>query len=216
MTMTWPLPVSDFWDQLPLSSSTFHLPGDLSVTITEDGDVIPSRRGRRLWQGAVTLGRDYHAKNAEIEALVEALMEPGASFMIYDRRKPYPAADPDGTLLGGATPTLFSLDPNNRRVSIAGLPAGYTLTRGDRIGWTYGADPVRHALHRVVTTVTADGAGFTPDFEVRPFIRPGTQAGADVTLIRPLCRAKLIEEEIGASNARLSSAGSFRWMQTLR
>ena len=49
----------------------------------------------------------------------------------------------------------------------------------------YGPSPTRRALHRIVEDATANGAGITGFFEVRPFLKAGTTTGLAVTLVRP-------------------------------
>lgn len=215
----WPIPVSGFFDLLGVQSATFGLPEDFSPSTTAGGDVIAHRRGARLWQGEVELGRSEHADIAAQTALIEHLLEPGASFMIYDRRMPAPQ-DPglSGPVDWGAqNVTIASLPAGARELSLAGLPAGFTLRRGQLIGWPYLTGPVRHAVHRIVSaSVTASAGGITPAFEVTPFIRPGVETGTPVVMDSPPVKAKLIKWEPGRGLSKVTQGGRFVWMQTLR
>jgi hypothetical protein len=216
---SWPIPVDGFFDLLGVQSASFGLPGDFSPSITAGGDVIRHRRGGRLWQGEVELGRSEHVDIAAQTALIEHLLEPGASFMIHDRRlaAPQDPAFPEEIDWSARTVTIASLQSGARELSLSGLPGGFTLRRGQMIGFSYLTAPVRHAVHRIVTaTVTASPGGVTPAFEVTPFIRPGALVGTPVILDRPALKAVILKWEPGRGLSKVTQGGRFTWMQTLR
>ena len=216
MALTWPLPLSAFLDTLPIQRVTFQLANSVTHSETGGGEVISHRRGARLWAGKIILDKDYHAVWAAIEARLALLEEPGASLLIKDVRMPGPIADRDHSLLGAAVPKIATLDSNNREMTVKGLPAGYVISQGDLLGFTYGTSPIRYAFHRVVTGGIANGLGITPDIEVIPFIRPGAQVNAVLTLGDPVLKAKLTNAEYGNSRSIISEGGSMSWTQTLR
>lgn len=216
MARSYPLSVAEFFEQLPLAGISFK-PGDhRTFSETGGGEVIAAGAGKRLWGGQITIDKDYHDLIAAVDADLAALEEPGASFLIYDARKPYPISDPTGAILGAATPTIASLNANNRELTVSGLPAGYVLSKGDYIGWTYGANPTRYALHRIAVGGAANGSGVSPSIEVTPFIREGVSTGAAVSLIRVPCKAVIPQAQYGAGRSEVSEGGSFQWQQTLR
>lgn len=214
--LSYPLVLADFLDTLPVARVSLRLPPAVTFSETGGGDVIAARFGQRLWQGEITLDKDYHAVWAAIEARLALLEEPGASFLIRDIRLPGPIADPDGSILGAAQPLISSLNSNGVQMALKALPAGYQISPGDLLGFTYGSAPLRYGLHRVVTGATASASGITPPFQVIPPIRPGAVVDAPVTLVAPVCKAKLVSAEYGGSRATISDGGKFRWMQTLR
>ena len=216
MALTWPLPLSAFLDTLPIQRVTFQLANSVTHSETGGGEVISHRRGARLWAGKIILDKDYHAVWAAIEARLALLEEPGASLLIKDVRMSGPIADRDHSLLGAAVPKIATLDSNNREMTVKGLPAGYVISQGDLLGFTYGTSPIRYAFHRVVTGGIANGLGITPDIEVIPFIRPGAQVNAVLTLGNPVLKAKLTNAEYGNSRSIISEGGSMSWTQTLR
>jgi hypothetical protein len=214
----WPIPTSEFFDQLGIEEATFFLPGDSTSSVTAGGEVITHRRGARLWQGEVVLGRSEPEVIAAQDALIEHLLEPGASFMIYDRRQfaPEDPAYPAGINWATQPVTIKSLIPGNRELSLQGLPPNFTLRRGQKIGFQYLSNPVRYAVHRILNaTVTAESDGRTARFEVSPFLRPGAVVGASVILERPQLRAKLLTFKPGAGRSKRTEGGSFTWQQTL-
>ncbi|WP_439523169.1 hypothetical protein [Marivita sp.] len=216
MALSFPLSTAQFFDLLPIRRFAMK-PGDnRAFTELGGGELIAAGRGQRLWQGEVTLDIDVHDTIAGLDATLSLLEEVGASFLLYDPRKPFPAADPGGLLIAGSSPQIATLNANNRELTLSGLPAGYVLTPGDLIGWTYGASPTRYAVHRIVTGGSANGSGVSPSLEVTPFIRQGVSAGASAALVRPPMKAKFPEASYGAGRAVVSEAGSFSFIQVLR
>ncbi len=216
MALSFPLSTAQFFDLLPIRAFRMKPADNRAFSETGGGELIAAGRGQRLWQGEVTLDLDIHAQIAGLDAKLSLLEEAGASFLMYDPRKPFPAADPDGSILSGSSPVIATLNANNRELTISGLPAGYVLTEGDLIGWTYGASPLRYTLHRIVTGGTANGSGVSPSIEVSPFIPNGVSTGAAVSLIRPPIKARLPQADYGAGRSVISEGGSFQFIQTRR
>lgn len=215
--LTFPLALNAFFDTLDIADVTFEAPEPINMSRTAGGEVIKSSLGPALWQGSVSLLPGSPEDIAAIEALLSLVGRPGASFMVYDPRKSGPRADPTGSILGASTPTLESVDADMRRLSIEGLPNGYVLSPGDMLAFTYGSNPTRYALHRIIVGATADGLGVTPLFEVTPMIRTGATAGAAVTLVKPACKAVLKDAaSYGGGQFGVSSGPSFEFIQTLR
>lgn len=219
MAMSFPLSVSAFFEWLPLSDMTFHLPGAYETSETGDGEIITSVHGTRLWTGTATLGKMSYEEIARAEVYLAALQHPGASFMAYDRRRPAPGADPTGSIIAGLTPQIASLAVNNRELSLTNLPASYQLQVGDYLSFQYGSNPTRTALHRVVSdVVTADGLGATGLIEVTPHIRPGATTGTGVSLIQAACKAQIVPDSFdpGTNGRRINEGMKFQFRQTLR
>ena len=202
-----------FFGGLKIASVQWQLSRANLDTRTRGGAVIRSGIGAPLWTGTATLAPGYHADLAAVEALLAELTAPGRFVLAYDPRHNGPKADPGGAILGGASPTIHTLDGDNRRMRIGGLPSGYVLSVGDYLGFQYGS-PARYALHRVTSAATASG-GVTPLFSVAPNIRPGATTGAAVTLVRPVCKC-LISAEYGAGRPLITSGAEIGLIQTLR
>jgi hypothetical protein len=205
-----------FWGLLKLSSARWFLNDPQEVTRFADGSIISQSLGAALWQGEAQLSPAYHSSAAELEARLAKLSGPGQSFFAYDPRYNGPKGDPGGVVLGASTPTIHTLDADNKRLRVAGLPAGYALSAGDYIGWQYGSNPTRYALHRLVTGATADGAGLTPLFEVYPHIRPGVITTTAVSLVRPVIKARVLSSGYGAGVPLITQGSTFQFTQVLR
>lgn len=216
MPLAFPLSLPDFFDTLPIARITSRPGAATTISETYSGDVIKHGRGTRLWSGRIVLDMDHHGAVAAVEACLSLLDEPGASFMMWDTRQPHPLADPQKLILGAATPVIAALNANNRELDISGLPAGYQISRGDLLGFSYGASPTRHAYHRVVTGAAADAGGVAASVEITPFIRPGAAPGAEVTLGNPVLKAVLTAAQYGEGRSKVTDGGTFNWLQTLR
>lgn len=216
--MSFPLSIADFMGRLPIAKASFEIPESLEISETDGGDLLTADIGTRLWQGEVTLGKITRAEDADAITLIDVLRA-GRTFLAYDVRRPWPRADMNGLFLGTAAVVINALESNNRQLSLSGLPAWYELRRGDYLGFDYGANPTRRALHKVVDiSVAADVSGVTPSFEVVPNIRAGAIAGSAVRLMRPYCTAIIVPGSVntGTGAATLTEGASFAWRQTLR
>ncbi len=219
MALTYPLALATFADTLLVSDMTFHLPEIVQMSRTAGGDVLTADLGERLWRGRITLGRMTRTEVGRPEVLMDLLRQAGRSFLIYDRYRTNPLLDPAGTILGAASVIILALGGDARELSLAGLPAGYTLSAGDYLSFDYGTSPVRRALHRVVpATVVANGSGQTALFEITPSIRPGASAGAAVALNKAWCKAVMIPGSIEAATREsvMTDGLAFDWTQSLR
>lgn len=214
--LSFPLSLDAFWRKLRIRSFDLTLGGGLQHMATGGGEVIASATGQRLWQGDVELVPGYD--HGEVEGLLRILQGPGCSFLIEAHKRPCPLQDPNGGILGGASPVIASLPSGGRSLTLSGLPAGYRLSPGDFLSWTRDT-PVRHELAEVLTAAVADGSGVVPEFDVSPGVRPGVVVGAAVTLVRPVFRAVIVPgsvkaEGVGAGRGPRSGPG-FSFRQTL-
>jgi hypothetical protein len=214
MALSFPLAFSEFFAGLRVAECRFWLPDTRAVSQTRGGEIWDATVANRLWRGSLTLAQAYYLDAAAIEAALELLSEPGRSFLAHPLPLFAPRADPDGSILGSASPTLHTVASNRRDIRIDGLPAGYVLSRGDWVGLVY--DTSRRALHRVVTGATANSTGLTPFFEVTPPLRAGTYTNA-VTLVRPAIKVRLLPLGDGPRSVRLFTEGrTFDFVQDLR
>lgn len=218
MALTFPLNTAQFMDLLPIREMTFDLSEAMETDETGGGEILTADLGTRLWQGEIILGDMTPDEADTVLALIDLLRRAGGSFMVHDRARPWPRADWQGVGLGGFSPMIHALHASSRELRVTGLPPGYALRPRDALAFSYGSNPTRFALHRVVAAVSANGSGLTPQIEVVPNIRPGASVGAAVQLIKPACKAVIVPKswQPGRRKARLTTGASFRWQQTLR
>jgi hypothetical protein len=218
MALLFPLGVAAFMDILPVKDMTFMLSEAVETEETAGGEILTAELGTRLWQGEITLGEMDPDEADHALSMLDLLRRAGASFLCHDRARPWPRADWQAAILSGHAPTLHGVAASTRELRLAGLPPGYALSHRDALAFSYGTNPVRFALHRLVASVEADGAGVTPMVEVVPNVRPGWTAGAAVQLVKPACKAIVVPKSFqpGRRKARMTTGASFRWQQTLR
>ena len=218
MALTFPLAAAEFFDTLKVSQMTFDCPEQVQVARTGGGEILPANIGPRLWTGEVSLVHHRFYVAAPVLAMISALREPGASFLAYDLTAPAPQSDPDGVALATVTPLILALPSDARMLSLKGLPSGFVLTAGDYLGFSYGTNPVRRALHRVVSGVVAGGTGQTAAFEVTPPRRPGAAINTAVSLVKASCKARIVPGSVapGTKGQIFTSGITFKFMQTLR
>lgn len=218
-SLTFPLVLADFLERLPISEISLDNPEQVEMSGTGGGEIIAVDVGPQLWTGEIKLGRMTLAEAVQAEALIDMVRGVNRSFMVCDMRRPGPAYDPAGAFIATYSPVISDLNADNLRLKISGLPPSYMLTRGDKLGFTYGTDPTRYALHRIASiSVTADGAGQTDWIELTTHIRSGAAVSAAVSLVKPQCKAKLVprSSNMGASRRTISQGASFKFIQTLR
>lgn len=185
-------PSTDIMDLLEVESATFGLQRQRELSRAGSGTVYRKDLGPAFLMASIQSVPLEHATAEQVMALIESMEDQLSTFYVHNPRMRFPQSDPQGTLLGSATPVIASVNADNKRVTISGLPAGYVLTRGDWFGVDY-LSPSRRALYRVVdATVTADGDGLTPLFEVSPNIRTGLTAGDSVLLKKPGCNMMIL------------------------
>lgn len=215
--LSYPLSHAQFLGALRVEEVTFRLSHPQEHTRLGDGSVISASLGASLWTGTIRLAQASHPRHAQMEALIALMDQPGATFLCHDPRQIGPANDPTGSILGSRTVTIHSVASNMRELRLTGLPSGYVLSAGDMLGFQYGANPVRYALHRIVVGGTASSGGLTPLMEVVPNLRPGAVTGLVGQLLRPACKARLLPDPTyGAGRQALSRGASFDFIQTLR
>lgn len=216
MAQVYPMSASAFFEGLRVRAASFDLPTSQLITRSAGGDVMRAELGARLWRVQLELSPARHRDAEQIRSKLHLLRQPSASLLIRPKPCFAPAYDPTGSIVASSTVTLHTVQSNLRDIRLGGLPAGYTLTAGDYLSFTYGTDPTRYAFHQVVSGAVASGAGVTPDFEVIPPIRPGYSIGATVRLMKPWMKAVLVESSTGAAGVAVTDGISLTLQQTLR
>jgi hypothetical protein len=189
MALTFPLALADFFDGLKIQSAVLDLGEALQTEETGGGEIITADIGNRLWRMEIELPPLPYDQAEEMIARIETLRLAGRSLLVYPIPRRAPQSDPNGIILGGSTVQINSLNGNNRELTLKGLPNAYALKAGDMIGWQYGSSPTRYALHKLMSSGTANGSGVTGSIEIAPHIKAGAAVNTVVTLIKPLMKA---------------------------
>jgi hypothetical protein len=182
MAVTYPR--TDIMDAVDFSASTvpLNLKSRQEYSRTAYGRTIGKDMGSAIWFGDFTTVPMPNASALVFEAMLDSLDGVIQPFEAGDMRSAaqFPLAYPTGNF--NDTGVLASVNTNNKAISLSGLDAGMQLSVGCYLSFTYGDS---RALHRVVEAATADGGGTTPQFEVRPYLRPGWTVSTAVRLKSP-------------------------------
>lgn len=148
-----------------------------------NGEAYGVDYGSALWMASWTTEPLLNARAVAFETDLKTLRGVVHTFEAIDLRRPAP-------LTGAANDgVLASVGSDNKSLSLSGLAAGQTLSKGDYLSFDYG---VNRALHRLEEDVVANGSGITAVFPVQPFLRPGWTVGAAVNLRAPRGVFKLL------------------------
>lgn len=184
MTITYP--ITDILTAVAFQDQTFQPQFRQELSRTAIGRTIGKDLGPALWVATYkTIGLDaddalaYEAKLNSLDGVIH-------DFEAFDLRRRFPRAHPDGAFNDDGV--LASVNASNRALTLSGLDAGQTISAGDYLAFDYGGS---RALHQALETAVANGSGETPEFEVRPHVRPGYVLNNAVTLKTPRGRFSL-------------------------
>lgn len=209
------MPTSELMQALPVSSATF-IPAWGQETSGEGSGILRVKDLRpALWRARIACAAATRVEALQVLALIGAMGGALGTFYAWKPSAAYPQSDPGGTTLGGSAVQIGSINADQLRLSLKGLPAGYVLTRGDFLAFDYGARPSR-ALHQVVPPMAiANGAGVTPEFQVHPPIRGGASVNAAVALVRPAAEMRLVPGTFDLSESAVRNGLSLEAIQVL-
>lgn len=217
MAQTFPMPINQFFGNIPIRTVSQDLGEAMEFNQTEAGEITTADMGPRLWKTKFSINPDYHMPIERIKAKLNLLRQANRSVIVPSMPIQYPAYDPDGSILGASVVTIKSIAGNNRDLTLTGLPVDYELGAGDVLSFTYGSNPIRYAMHQIVSDSTANAIGDIV-VEVVDFIRPGALTGMVVNLIKPFYKGVVVPNstEIGEAGNIISSGVSFEVVQTFR
>ncbi|MBR0962257.1 hypothetical protein [Bradyrhizobium japonicum] len=144
------------------------------------GVTIGKDLGPALWFGSYTTEELHNDDMVDYQAVLASLDGIINPFEGWDLRRPAPRLYPGG--VGANDGVLASVNANNKALALSGLVVGQVISRGDYLSFDYTGG---RALHQAMETVTANGAGVTAQFEVRPHLRAGWTLSTAVNLTAP-------------------------------
>lgn len=176
------LPLSDVSDLLPIARVIWDIEEQTERSGTGSGAGWEAELAPDFWVGEVFFDTGFNQDLKEIAALLRWVRATGQTFLLCDPLSLYPAADPQGAILGNANVTLRAI--TNRYVApLQGLPPGYVLTPGDKMQIPYFA---KHAFVEVARRVVVN-AGGQADVAISPYLPLPIVAGLPVILKKPAC-----------------------------
>lgn len=179
---------------------------------TGDGRVWQAKLAPELWRATVAHAQLLNTAAEELDGAIRALRGAEVPFMMASPLFCAPKSDPTGVGLGGASVKLLSISAARAAVALAGLPAGYKLTTGDKFSFAYGE---RLYFGEVSEIAVAASSGNTPQFAIFPNLPAGAAAGVAVTLIKPPCKVVIVpgSYKVGEISGRFTRGGSFQIIQ---
>lgn len=194
MALTMPLSQENLADLMMVETVTWTLGEDQELSGTGDGETLAADLGPRLWSAECsTIAADIETIEA-LRGRFNALDGAIQSFYLHDPRRPYPATDPTGALLAGATVTIQSIEANRKELTLTGLPSGFELPQGTML--SVAGPTSRTALLQLAAPVIANGGGVAGPVELRPHLRPWALAGQALTLLKPVAKVKLVPRSL--------------------
>ncbi len=170
------------------------------VTITKD-------MGDPLWQAAYVTTTLTPNELDYWRARLDVLDGGQQQFKAYPLSRCFPIAYPNGSWptgsgFSGDSATISARWNSGKELTLAGLPAGYIVSRGDflRIG--------SRNLHRVVNREVANEFGVAAGVEVRPHFWPETAVGDAVSVRKPFCLMTIVPGSISAAADLATGCGS--------
>lgn len=180
---------------------------------TAGGRTIGKDIGGPLWSGGFSTIPLHIDDMLDVEAMLNSLDGVIGTFEAHDLRRPYPKEHADGVF--GDTGTIFSVNANNKAISLTGLDIGFTVSRGDYLEFTYATN--RYLL-QAMESATAVSGGVTPEFEVRPHLPDGMalSPAIAVTLKQPSAICSLVPGSVSKSMiSGIHGTVSFQAVQVL-
>lgn len=177
---------------------------------TSGGEVLLKDLGPMLWGASYQTIPLPEQDALDLETDLLTLQGGINLFRGYDPRRAVPLSDSQSALSGV---TVHSVRADRLALRLTGLPAGFEVSKSDYLSIDDGEN-----LHlvRAATGGVADGVGLSPEFEVRPFLRPSVAAGQSVTLRYPCANFMLEKGSVSVDRAGPSRrAISFTAIQVL-
>lgn len=170
------------------------------------GTTIRRNLGRPLWRAEYSTKSLRPNQLSEMRADVDALDGGIFTFRGYDPARCRPIAYPSkGTWFPGFSGVgrVAQIYPDNKRLDIDTLPAGYIVSKGDLIEVGEGR------LYSVVRGAIAGAGGVASDVEIRPWFYPGTAVGNFVKLLQPYCPMAINPDELGEDTDTSTGRGVY-------
>jgi hypothetical protein len=216
MAFSFPLALNVLADRLIIESVTWDISRNDELSGTGDGRVWQAELAPTLWRADVALSFGRHATIKQVAALVRKLHGAQEDFWLYDPLSKYPQSDPTGSILGASTVQVHSIGAGNKSLRLKGLPAAYQLTLADKFQIAYASS--KNFFGEISESVTADGSGVTPEFEIFPHVPSGLAVNDAVTLSKPACRMFIMPGSFSPGKAAktLTDGAGFKAMERRR
>jgi hypothetical protein len=197
-----------------VATARFEIDWGDEVAGMRSGVIRVKQRRPDMWRAQFSIEDMPFSEYRTIRGLLADLQGSRSTFYAWDPGRQYPRADPLGQTAVGFTPQINSVNANMIGMSLRGLPNGYVLSRGDLVSFGVGVGMALHEI-RSPATVTASGAGTTPEFNVSPTIRVGTGVNSVATIYRPIGEFMMTPGSLQSQEMSVSCNMSFEAVQVI-
>ena len=190
MAVTYPLPLADLSDVLRAKTCVVRLERFDEYSGSGDGRFWSASMAKPLWAAEIVLADRSAALARRLEAKINALRGSTGTFLFADPSYPGPAA---GNAAGGVTVSAIATDRD--ALSLAGLPANFQITAGDRLSISHSSG--KRYYGEFVEDVQAGSQGNISSISVSPDLPFGVAAGQAVKLAKPEMVVAIVPDGYG-------------------
>src|ERR1044071_1320348 len=123
------LSLASFADLIRASEVEFTLQWNQQSSVSGEGEAHYATRGVPLFMAKITSPPMPNAEAEGLMALINSLQGSLGSFLLNNKRLPYPSSDPTGSIFGAATPVVGTIT-DNVTAAFTGFPNDYSLPLG--------------------------------------------------------------------------------------
>lgn len=196
MVIVYPLSV-DFWNEFPGWNTEFQFLWRQEQSRTAGGKTITKDLGSPLWSFSAQSRSLRPNQLDHWRARLNSLENGLKTFRVFPKSRCFPIAYPNGSWPTGdafdGEALLATVGSDRKSISLADLPAGYSVSVGDYIQLGSGD------LHQVMEPAVADPDGMTQQFEIRPHLWPGVIAGRAAVVKRPSCVMGIVPGSVSST-----------------
>ncbi len=209
------LSLADFFDHLRIMPFRWHIREQNEFSGIGDGHVYQASLAPELWTASVTLRPSRNPVAEAMAARIRALRGAKETFLFRDPFRCFPAADPGGVVIGSSVVTVQAVGASLDTISLAGLPAAYQITAGDKLHVTSAAYPDKVAFLEFSRDAVAAGNGMLPQTSVFPNVPAWVAAGNPAALVRAACKCVIIPGSVseGSVSGGITAGQSFQVIQ---
>lgn len=190
MTLPDTLSRASFADLLKIEDVKFTQMFQQQRSGTGGGEILYAARAPSLWTAELTTVFMPHAEAEGIMALINSRGGGLKTIELYNHRLPYPASDPDGSIIGATVPTI-NVITDRLHLSFSGFPAGYEIPLGTFFGATWESGN-RYYLGQFVEPRTANGSGAVASAEVWPPLPVSIASGDPISVAKPCGKFRIV------------------------
>lgn len=202
MSLADPLSVATFADLLKAADIEFNLEYQQQMS-DAGGELLVSDRAPAMRKAKITTAPMPNGDAEGLLALVNSRAGGLKTFLLYNKRLPYPSSDPAGSIMGATTPALGTIT-DRLHVAFTGFPAGYVIPVGTYFGLIF--DTSRYYLGQFAEAKTASGLGAVTTVEITPALPASVSGTPAVTVLKPPAKFRLEPNSAYLTNAGLVNA----------